>query len=163
MACVARDHNGMFVSAITHCREGLLDPELTEAFGIHEALSWIRRQQWPSIILESDSLLCVQALRSQVQLPSYFGSLITACIETRKTLPNTIFFCLSNVPLTKLLTHQLELLVFLLNVFLRQVFCLLLLFHSWFKIWNKMRIFSKKILDLLTSIKIPIPFLSDHL
>lgn len=41
--CLARDHNGQFVEAISSCRDGILSPELAEAVGVREAIGWIKR------------------------------------------------------------------------------------------------------------------------
>ena len=87
-ACISRDSQGMFVEAITNCWEGQVAPELAQLIGIQDAPSWIKRKNWQNVVLETDSLLCVQALRSQAQFPSYFGSLIMECIAIRKELHN---------------------------------------------------------------------------
>uniref|UniRef100_A0A803NFH5 RNase H type-1 domain-containing protein n=1 Tax=Cannabis sativa TaxID=3483 RepID=A0A803NFH5_CANSA len=43
-SCVARDHAGRLVEARASCRQGAVKPEIAEAVGILEALSWIKQQ-----------------------------------------------------------------------------------------------------------------------
>lgn len=78
----------MLVEAISNCPEGLVALENVEAFGILEDLSWIKQKHWTNVIMETDSPLCVQALRSNAQFPSYFGRIISNCIEIRRELNN---------------------------------------------------------------------------
>lgn len=39
-AQVVRDHNGALVEAMSRCYPGIVSPDLAEAMGIREALSW---------------------------------------------------------------------------------------------------------------------------
>lgn len=39
---IARDYAGELVEATTKCRYGQINPEIEEALGIKEALSWIK-------------------------------------------------------------------------------------------------------------------------
>ncbi|XP_060964189.1 uncharacterized protein LOC133033466 [Cannabis sativa] len=77
--CVARDANGHFVEAITRCRAGIVTPELAEAMGVREALSWIKQRDWQEAVVETDCLSVVQAIRSDLPLLSYFGSIVSDC------------------------------------------------------------------------------------
>ncbi|XP_062114633.1 uncharacterized protein LOC133825746 [Humulus lupulus] len=78
-AGVARDEDGKVVEAISSCRSGVVSPEIAEAIGIREVLSWVKRKKWPNVMIETDSLLCVQALRSSIVMESYFGGIIDDC------------------------------------------------------------------------------------
>ncbi|XP_062085344.1 uncharacterized protein LOC133791431 [Humulus lupulus] len=78
-ACVARNDQGHTLEAITCCRNGVVSPELVEAMGMREALSWIKKKSWDKVIIETDCLTVVQALRSAISMDSYFGSLIKEC------------------------------------------------------------------------------------
>ncbi|XP_062107623.1 uncharacterized protein LOC133818639 [Humulus lupulus] len=90
---VARDHLGAFVEVFSVCRLGLVSPELAEVMGIREALSWIKRKNWRNIVVETDSLLVVQALRSNLELDSYFGCLIQECkILLRDSISVSVVF-----------------------------------------------------------------------
>ncbi|XP_062086518.1 uncharacterized protein LOC133792627 [Humulus lupulus] len=78
-ACVARNDQGHTLEAITCCRNGVVSPELAEAMGMREALSWIKKKSWDKVTIETDCLTVVQALRCSISMDSYFGSLITEC------------------------------------------------------------------------------------
>ncbi|XP_062093901.1 uncharacterized protein LOC133799929 [Humulus lupulus] len=78
-ACLARDELGHPIEALSRCFNGHVAPELAEAMGFREALSWIKKYNWPRVILESDCLLVIQALRSNVSMLSYFGDVISEC------------------------------------------------------------------------------------
>ncbi|XP_062089241.1 uncharacterized protein LOC133795796 [Humulus lupulus] len=78
-AGIARDHNGTFIEAFSVCRAGTVSPELGEVLGVHEALSWIKRRRWVDAVIETDSILVVQALRSNISMDSYFGCVIDDC------------------------------------------------------------------------------------
>lgn len=86
VACLARDSSGLMVEALTRNFSGTIDPALAEAIVVREALSWIKARGWLNVIIETDSI--VQALRSNIHLPSYFGSIIQICKSIWKTLPS---------------------------------------------------------------------------
>lgn len=76
---IARDHNGQMLKAKSSCKQGSMNPELTEAIGIREALNWVKEQEWTATILESDCLFAVQAIRCSSFNFSYFGRVIDEC------------------------------------------------------------------------------------
>ncbi|KAM6544107.1 hypothetical protein CsatB_008554 [Cannabis sativa] len=78
-ACVARDDSGHVLEAISSCKLGVVTPELAEAMGVREALSWLKKKGWNRVTIESDSLTVVQALRSSLPMSSYFGGVISDC------------------------------------------------------------------------------------
>lgn len=80
-SCVARDHTESVLEAITSCREGAVTPELAEALGVREALSWLKRKQLHAVVVKTDSLMVVQSIRSALPMLSYFGSIISDCKE----------------------------------------------------------------------------------
>ncbi|KAL8130881.1 hypothetical protein AgCh_006983 [Apium graveolens] len=59
--------------------EGLRSVEMVEAMAVKEALSWIKNQKWQNVIVKSDSLVVIQAIRSQVQMNSPFGEVLRNC------------------------------------------------------------------------------------
>ncbi|XP_074359733.1 uncharacterized protein LOC141699810 [Apium graveolens] len=63
--------------------------ELAEALAIKEALSWIKNQGWQGVIVESDFLVAVQAIRSKAPMVSPFGRVIEACRAMLRDL-NTV-------------------------------------------------------------------------
>ncbi|XP_062087000.1 uncharacterized protein LOC133793720 [Humulus lupulus] len=87
-ACLARDELGHPIEALSRCFNGHVAPELAEALGFREALSWIKKHNWPRVILESDCLLVIQALRSNVSMLSYFGDVISECKSIWNTFNN---------------------------------------------------------------------------
>lgn len=88
-ACLARDHRGQPIGALSRCFNGVILPELAEAMGFREALSWLKTHNWSSIILETDCLLVIQALRSNVSMLSYFGDVILEC-KSMLTMSNNV-------------------------------------------------------------------------
>ncbi|XP_062104835.1 uncharacterized protein LOC133816262 [Humulus lupulus] len=89
-AGVARNHEGVLMEAFSVCRMGSVSPELGEAMGVREALSWIKRKNWVQVLLETDSILVVQALRSSCSLPSYFGRVIDECKELLNNMSSVL-------------------------------------------------------------------------
>ncbi|XP_074342149.1 uncharacterized protein LOC141679584 [Apium graveolens] len=76
---LARDHEGCMVEAKACCKQGSIAPELAEAIGVREALSWIKSKDWPQVIIETDCLVIVQAIRSSYASVSYFSRVIDEC------------------------------------------------------------------------------------
>lgn len=46
---------------------------MAEALGIKEALSWVKKSNRVNIVVESDCLLAVQAIRNSYTIHSYMG------------------------------------------------------------------------------------------
>ncbi|KAM6558367.1 hypothetical protein CsatA_027606 [Cannabis sativa] len=86
--CVTRDTNGMLLEAISASRFGVVKPEIAETIGIKEALSWIERKQWSSVVIETDALVVVQAINSSILMPSQFGLLVGDCRILLSSLNN---------------------------------------------------------------------------
>uniref|UniRef100_A0A803PB72 RNase H type-1 domain-containing protein n=1 Tax=Cannabis sativa TaxID=3483 RepID=A0A803PB72_CANSA len=61
---LARDANGHLIEAFCLHKAGCVQPSLVEAIGVKEALSWIKKKGWEHVILETDSLVVVQALQN---------------------------------------------------------------------------------------------------
>ncbi|KAL8106117.1 uncharacterized protein LOC141680879 [Apium graveolens] len=76
---VARNSKGELIHAKSRCRLGQAAPDSAEAMGVREALSWIKEQQYRDVVLETDCLVVVQALRGSGALLSYFGRIIVEC------------------------------------------------------------------------------------
>uniref|UniRef100_A0A803PUD0 Reverse transcriptase domain-containing protein n=1 Tax=Cannabis sativa TaxID=3483 RepID=A0A803PUD0_CANSA len=77
--CVARDANGRLLEGISGSRLGDVGPEIAEVIGVKEALSWIKRNGWSEVEIESDALVVVQAVLGSVSMPSQFGYLVQDC------------------------------------------------------------------------------------
>ncbi|KAL8097023.1 uncharacterized protein LOC141684882 [Apium graveolens] len=70
---VARNSSGHLVQAKAKLFQEMATPALAEAMAIKEALSWTKQEQWEKVVIESDSLVAIQAIRSQVPMRSLFG------------------------------------------------------------------------------------------
>ncbi|XP_063945892.1 uncharacterized protein LOC135151390 [Daucus carota subsp. sativus] len=79
LGLVARDDNGELIQAKTLILPSKVAPVLGEAMAVKEALSWIDVMQWPKVILVSDCLVVVQAIRSKTPMRSQFGKVIEDC------------------------------------------------------------------------------------
>ncbi|KAF4400166.1 hypothetical protein G4B88_019375 [Cannabis sativa] len=60
--CVVRNANGDLVAAFAGVKHGKVSPDLTEIMGIREALSWLKNHAYTQAIVETDSLVCAEAL-----------------------------------------------------------------------------------------------------
>uniref|UniRef100_A0A803PI32 Reverse transcriptase domain-containing protein n=1 Tax=Cannabis sativa TaxID=3483 RepID=A0A803PI32_CANSA len=76
---IACDSQGKLLEAFSESRWGSVLPEIAEAIGIKEALSWIKTKAWEKVVVESDALVVVQAINSSVHMPSQFGLLVEDC------------------------------------------------------------------------------------
>ncbi|XP_062112468.1 uncharacterized protein LOC133823623 [Humulus lupulus] len=76
---VARGSEGGFIEAFQSSSKGRVIPNMVEALGIKEALSWIKRKGWSKVILESDCLNVVNAIKSTSCMVSPYGLLIQEC------------------------------------------------------------------------------------
>ncbi|XP_030497977.2 uncharacterized protein LOC115713630 [Cannabis sativa] len=85
---IARGSDGRLIEAFCLHKADCVQPSLVEAIGVKEALSWIKEKGWQRIILEADSLVVVQALESNVEMQSVFGSVIVDCINLLNSLVN---------------------------------------------------------------------------
>ncbi|KAM6566616.1 hypothetical protein CsatA_025744 [Cannabis sativa] len=86
--CAARDSNGLLLEAISDSRFGVVKPEIAEIIGIKEALSWIERKHWTNVVIETDALVVVQAIKSSILMPSQFGLLVGDCRVLLSSLNN---------------------------------------------------------------------------
>ena len=62
--------------------------ELAEAMGIREALSWVKNQNLSNVVLESDCLQIVQAIRSSFLCFSLLGRVVKECRVLLTSLKN---------------------------------------------------------------------------
>ncbi|PPD91641.1 hypothetical protein GOBAR_DD11396 [Gossypium barbadense] len=60
---VVRDSNGVFVKGLTGHHRANLEPKLVEAFAIREALSWLEALRMDGVMVESDYLQVISALK----------------------------------------------------------------------------------------------------
>uniref|UniRef100_A0A803PDJ7 RNase H type-1 domain-containing protein n=1 Tax=Cannabis sativa TaxID=3483 RepID=A0A803PDJ7_CANSA len=84
---------GVLIEGVTKLFNGSATPELVEAMGVKEALSWIKRNQPCQAILETDCLVFIQALRSSIEMIFMFGQVVKDCKVLLKELKSvSIFF-----------------------------------------------------------------------
>lgn len=88
LGLVARNHLGYLIEGRTVLRFGQTTLETVEAMSIREALSWIRDNGWQNVTLETDCLVAVQAIRSEVVMVSVFGDVIKDCKSLLEALPH---------------------------------------------------------------------------
>lgn len=77
---IARNHAGELMEAKASCKQGKVDPELAEAIGIREALSWLKGKPWTEVTMETNCLIVVQALRCSSVRLSYLGRVLDECL-----------------------------------------------------------------------------------
>lgn len=63
---VAGDEKGSFIAAGVKIFSGVPNPEMAEAVGVREALSWMKFFRMGAAMVESDSLIIVKAIHSNV-------------------------------------------------------------------------------------------------
>ncbi|KAM6545103.1 hypothetical protein CsatB_025839 [Cannabis sativa] len=86
--CVIRDHTGGLVSVLAGVFSGSVAPELAEIMGIREALSWLKDRPFSQAVIETDSLVCADAIRSAEAFVSAFGLLVDECKNSLNCLSN---------------------------------------------------------------------------
>uniref|UniRef100_A0A803R596 Reverse transcriptase zinc-binding domain-containing protein n=1 Tax=Cannabis sativa TaxID=3483 RepID=A0A803R596_CANSA len=86
--CVIRNTEGELISVLAGAKQGKVAPEIAEALGIREALSWLKNHNYSHAVVESDSLVCVDAIRSNVKLNSGFGYIVEECKLILRSLLN---------------------------------------------------------------------------
>ncbi|KAH1113482.1 hypothetical protein J1N35_006860 [Gossypium stocksii] len=62
IAGLVRDPDGHWLQGLSSFTMCVLEPRLAKAFAVREALSWLRRKEVDSVIVESDSLLVINAI-----------------------------------------------------------------------------------------------------
>ncbi|KAL8124124.1 hypothetical protein AgCh_011939 [Apium graveolens] len=89
LGLIARDDNGELIQARTQYKAGMISSTMAEALAIKEALSWIKAMGWSKVLVESDCLIAIQAIRSKAPLLSPFGQVIQDCRKMLEDL-NTV-------------------------------------------------------------------------
>lgn len=85
---VVRDSDGKLVTTLTKCSVGSVTPSLVEVMGIKEVFSWLGTQQYSRVVVESDSLVSIQAIRSSFTMLSGFGLVVEDCKTLLRSLSN---------------------------------------------------------------------------
>uniref|UniRef100_A0A803QRJ3 RNase H type-1 domain-containing protein n=1 Tax=Cannabis sativa TaxID=3483 RepID=A0A803QRJ3_CANSA len=82
---------GELVVVFAGLKMGRVSPELAEIMGVREALSWLKDHAHSHAIVETDSLVCAEAVRSAEVFASAFGLVVEDC--------KTLLHSMSNVSL----------------------------------------------------------------
>uniref|UniRef100_A0A803NYG4 Reverse transcriptase domain-containing protein n=1 Tax=Cannabis sativa TaxID=3483 RepID=A0A803NYG4_CANSA len=85
---VARNSSGLLLDALAVCNRGSFLPEVVEAIGVKEALSWIKTKGWGKVEIETDSMLTVQAIRTSHTMSSVFGVVVNDCKHLLSSSPH---------------------------------------------------------------------------
>lgn len=80
-AQIVSDHNGHLIEAKSKCIQGTATPELAEAIGIREALSWVKEKQENNATVETYCLMIVQWIRNSYNSLSYVGRVVDDCSQ----------------------------------------------------------------------------------
>ncbi|XP_073154078.1 uncharacterized protein [Henckelia pumila] len=77
--CIIRDSLGVFFSAVCGTFPGSFSSTTAEALAIREALKWIKDLNLTNVIVESDALIVVDALRTWFSDVSSLGLILEDC------------------------------------------------------------------------------------
>ena len=91
---VLKYSKGMFIVAIQGSFLGLHFPQMAEAMGLCEALSWLKQMNIKKVKVESDSQIVINALNSDMLDSSCFRLVISDCKSFVKALINVALFFL---------------------------------------------------------------------
>lgn len=87
--CIIRDSQGKFVAALNGVYIGCNDPKLAKAYGVREALSWLKKKQAENVIVEIDYQGFVQCFHRSSEDSSLLGLIVDDC----KTIAKDIESC----------------------------------------------------------------------
>ncbi|KAL8116352.1 hypothetical protein AgCh_022741 [Apium graveolens] len=89
---LARNDMGEVIWGRSESYPGNVCADFAEAMVVKEALSWCKLNKWQEIVLESDCLSVVQALRCSITMRSPLGYIIRECREMLKELNIEVFY-----------------------------------------------------------------------
>ncbi|XVF52569.1 hypothetical protein PTKIN_Ptkin05aG0029000 [Pterospermum kingtungense] len=85
--CIIRDSEGGFIAGRSAVKvSSVLIPSIAEALSFREALSWLKSLHFSSVIVESDAVSVVNALKNNLINDSCFALIITDCISLVKEI-----------------------------------------------------------------------------
>lgn len=76
---LARDDQSVAIEAFSSCRQGHMELEIAETIGIMEALIWVKIMKWKNVVLESDCLVVVHAIKCSTINLSYLDRVVEEC------------------------------------------------------------------------------------
>ncbi|KAM6586972.1 hypothetical protein CsatA_009577 [Cannabis sativa] len=86
--CVVRNANGDLVAAFAGVKHGKMSPDLAEIMRISEPLSWLKNHAYTQAIVETESLVCAEAIRNAEVFVSSFGLVVEDCKKILDSLIN---------------------------------------------------------------------------
>uniref|UniRef100_A0A803PJ47 Reverse transcriptase domain-containing protein n=1 Tax=Cannabis sativa TaxID=3483 RepID=A0A803PJ47_CANSA len=83
---LARDHEGrvLFASAVAH--QVAVEPVMAEAIGLKEVLSWLKTNDYPQVVVESDCQVLINAIQNKVTMYYPFGLIVVDCVSLLNVL-----------------------------------------------------------------------------
>ena len=91
LGAVIESAQGDFIAAKSDIFPGSFEAREAEAIGRREALSWLKKFAFHSVILEMDSLQVFNALHDKTIYPNGFGSIIDDCRALARSLGEVAF------------------------------------------------------------------------
>ncbi|XP_074348244.1 uncharacterized protein LOC141687007 [Apium graveolens] len=79
VSMIAHNFRGDVGELMASSRSGRIDPEMPEAIGVKEALIWAKEKSKQPVMVETDCLYVLQAIRCSSVNLSYLGRLIEEC------------------------------------------------------------------------------------
>ncbi|KAL8491613.1 hypothetical protein ACS0TY_023274 [Phlomoides rotata] len=79
LGMVLRDDHGDFIVGRSLVLPGCYAVDVSEAYGVYEALSWIKHLGVHSVVIEMDAKLVFDALKGSTSSRSVFGNVIASC------------------------------------------------------------------------------------
>ncbi|KAL8115695.1 hypothetical protein AgCh_022262 [Apium graveolens] len=76
---VARDSSGPLIPVKSLFKPGLVSLEIAEVLGINVVLGWAAMEDWQRVMVESNCLVPIAAIRSSVAMSSPFGCIVEDC------------------------------------------------------------------------------------
>ncbi|KAH9684791.1 rnase h domain-containing protein [Citrus sinensis] len=89
--CVIRNSEGCFLAASCAGMAGNFGAREAEALGIRQALSWLKKLQFPCVIIEMDCLQVFRTLVENFSGPNGFGLIIEDCQSLAKSIGEVHF------------------------------------------------------------------------
>ena len=89
---VIRSAGGDFIAAKSDILPDSFDPREAKVLGVKEALSWLKKFPFKSVVLEMDNLLVFNVLHDKFDYPNSFGSIIADYKALAQSLGEIAFF-----------------------------------------------------------------------
>lgn len=88
---LARDKDDDVLGGKSELYHGDVRPYFAKAIAVRKALSWCKLKAWNKVVIESDCLSVVQAIRSKITMSSPFGQIVMECGQMLQELNIALF------------------------------------------------------------------------